>query len=170
MSLAPAQSTPNLASQPAVSLYYNLPPFSTTHEANSILTSAEGKSSTLHVVCRTSPSHQRVLPSSSTLQDVPVNPPHLCLALCRLHSVLRRLEDPDLAVTELSRRIRDDIDLDFTRSLVDCYWSRCATGYDIGGGNVVGGEALADGRGGAQCPQCGGARESQRGAEKRHCA
>lgn len=78
-----------------------------THKVNRVLLGLELHGRTLHVIgtagqyhprrsiddLRASPSHQGVLPSTGSLQYIPVNLPVVVAGSARLHGRLGRLED-----------------------------------------------------------------------------
>jgi hypothetical protein len=87
-------------------------------EMNSILLALEGDASSLHVIrpntgvdtgrsshinySRTSPTHQRVFPTTGALEDIPVDAPTFRFSRATLHGVARRLVDAYRAMTKLS--------------------------------------------------------------------
>jgi len=72
-------------------------------EMYSIFLRSEGHASSLHVISGAGPSHQRVLPSTRSRQNVPVNAPSSRFASPTLGCASGWLEDSDGAVTKLSR-------------------------------------------------------------------
>lgn len=88
-------------------------------KVHSVLLRPEGKSGTLHVIgpgdesriesiqvvkswnSRASPSHERILPPSSALEDLPVYPPTVRLTRAALGRAVRGLEYSHLPVTKL---------------------------------------------------------------------
>jgi len=78
-------------------------------EMNSILLSPERHPCSLHVIRRARPAHQRILPPTRSLQDIPVNPPTSALRSTALHSVPCRLENTHGAVTKLDWSTTDSV-------------------------------------------------------------
>ena len=89
-------------------------------EVDSILLALEGDASSLHVIrpnagvdtgrlggshnnySRTSPTHQRVFPTTGALEDIPVDAPTFRFSRATLHGVARRLVDAYRAMTKFS--------------------------------------------------------------------
>lgn len=129
-------------------------------EMNGVLLRVELHVSSLHVIRRTGPSHQRIFPSTSTLQNIPIYSPVMRCCLCALSRGRGRSVDSHRSAMDFIRSSTD-----YTSLSNSAFWSfRDGSGIAGFGFDREGGE-----RGGSSQSSAGHKRSAPQGTGQRHC-